>query len=312
MGREIRYMPFPGTLYEVTCRTVQRRFLMKPSREVNEQILAVLGRACSKYPVDMYLVVFTSNHMHMILSADSCNRIADFMGHLNSNIARRVGPLHDWTEKFWSRRYKLIAILDDRSLLKKVRYLLSHGCKEGLVARPSDWPGVNCVDALVHGERLVGCWLDRENFHQVERLGKEPKEVDFTTEYEIPLTPLPCLADKTDEERKRFYRELVEEIEAETRERHAHEKTRPMGLKRVLAQDPHDRPSDPNSSPAPLCHAERQETMKWYREGYRVFLDLYRYASARLRGGDLSVVFPDNCFRPSLAFQPWSPGTPFP
>jgi len=48
-----------------------------------------------------------------------------------------------------------------------------------------------------------------------------------------------------------------------------------------------------------------------YRKSYRLFLDLYRYASAKLRGGDLSAVFPDNCFRPSLAYQPWSLGEAF-
>ncbi len=51
MGRRLRFIPPEGALVEVTCRTVQGRFLLTPSADLNEIILGVLGRAQRLYPV---------------------------------------------------------------------------------------------------------------------------------------------------------------------------------------------------------------------------------------------------------------------
>ncbi len=37
---------------------------------------------------------------------------------------------------------------------RKLKYLLSHGVKEGLVESPYDWPGVHAAHSLVSGEPL--------------------------------------------------------------------------------------------------------------------------------------------------------------
>lgn len=47
MARDLRYVP-PGSLVEVTCRTIQGRFLLRPSRELNEIVYGILGRAAEK------------------------------------------------------------------------------------------------------------------------------------------------------------------------------------------------------------------------------------------------------------------------
>ena len=43
MGRDPRHVP-PGYLFEVTTRTVQSRLLLRPSRELNEIIIGILGQ----------------------------------------------------------------------------------------------------------------------------------------------------------------------------------------------------------------------------------------------------------------------------
>lgn len=45
--------------------------------------------------------------------------------------------------------------------MERLRYVLSHGCKEDLVARSGDGPGVHCVEALTLGIPLTGYWFDR-------------------------------------------------------------------------------------------------------------------------------------------------------
>jgi hypothetical protein len=60
-------MPEPNTLFEVTCRTVQGRLLLRPSRKLND--------------------IIASNHYHLLLSGPDYQSIAQFMNHINSNIA---------------------------------------------------------------------------------------------------------------------------------------------------------------------------------------------------------------------------------
>src|SRR5262249_51371648 len=135
MSRRIRYLPPDGSgLVEVTCRTVQGRYLLTPSNELNEIILGALGRAQELYPVGICAFAFASNHVHLLLRVESTRQLALFMGHFNSNLAREAGRLVRWREKFWGRRYQAIPISDEEAAqVERLRYVLAHGCKEGLV-----------------------------------------------------------------------------------------------------------------------------------------------------------------------------------
>ena len=45
MSRYPRYVPHSGALVEITYRTVQGRFLLRPDSELNELVVGVLARA---------------------------------------------------------------------------------------------------------------------------------------------------------------------------------------------------------------------------------------------------------------------------
>jgi hypothetical protein len=84
---------------------------------------------------------------------DTARQLALFMAYVNSNIAREVSHLHGWPDKIWSRRYQGIVISDEEAAqTARLKYLLANGCKEGLVKRPQDWPGVHVAKALIQGE----------------------------------------------------------------------------------------------------------------------------------------------------------------
>jgi REP element-mobilizing transposase RayT len=122
---------------EVTCRTLQGRLLLCPSAELNAIVIGILGRASRLYPVRLVAFAFLSNHYHFLLEVDDALQLASFMGYVNSNLAREAGRLADWREKFWSRRYEAILVSEEeRAQVERLKYLLSQGCKEGLVARP--------------------------------------------------------------------------------------------------------------------------------------------------------------------------------
>jgi len=54
---------------EITDRTVQSRFLLVLSAEINDIILGVLGRAQRLNGVGLCGFVFLSNHFHLLLRA---------------------------------------------------------------------------------------------------------------------------------------------------------------------------------------------------------------------------------------------------
>jgi len=53
MSRKLRFVPEGGALVEVTCRTIQGRLLLRPSQQLNDIILGVLGRAQARYPLEI-------------------------------------------------------------------------------------------------------------------------------------------------------------------------------------------------------------------------------------------------------------------
>ncbi len=103
MGRPLRYIR-PGKLVEITCRTMQSHLLLRPSPELTKRIFGVLGRAQRQTGMEIH--AFASNHYHLLVSPKSPVQLVRFMNQVQANIAREAGDLHDWTERFWSRRYR--------------------------------------------------------------------------------------------------------------------------------------------------------------------------------------------------------------
>ena len=182
MGRPLRHLPYPNTTFEITTRTIHGRLLLRPSKELNEIVLGIIGRALAMFPIQLHAFSIASNHVHLLLTTTDVFTLSAFMCFVNGNLAKEAGRLQGWREKFWGRRYRAIPILDDRSLVSRLRYALAHGCKEGLVLRPEDWPGANCVRALTRGEKLRGTWFDRTREYLAKRRQQKFSKREFTTE----------------------------------------------------------------------------------------------------------------------------------
>jgi REP element-mobilizing transposase RayT len=160
---------------------------------LNPIILGALARAKSLYPVRICAFAFLSNHFHLTLEVDDARQLTRFMGHFNSKLAREVGRLTGWREKVFGRRYQAILISsEDRAQIERLRYVLSHGCKEGLVERLQEWPGVHCVHALMEGKTLEGWWFDRTQEYLAGRRGEDFGRFQYATRETLELDPLPC------------------------------------------------------------------------------------------------------------------------
>lgn len=290
----MRFIPPGGALVEVTTRTIQGRFLLKPGPHLNSIILGILGRAQRKYNVTLHAVVFLSNHYHLLAHVDSAVQLSRFMAYLNANLAKEVARIHHWKDRVWARRYQAVVISDEpQAQIGRLRYILSHGCKEGLVARPQDWPGVHSVDALLDDKPLQGVWINRTLEHAARQRGEAFKVYEFAEYESVSFEPLPCWKHLDRSALRRNIAEILTEVSQ------AHKLVEPND--EVLAsRHPEDRPKKLKKSPAPLIHAASRTVRRQFLDAYRHFAIAFRQASAKLQTGDLSVVFPEGCFLPSL------------
>ncbi len=300
MPRRLRNLAAEAVV-EVTIRTIQGRFLLRPSDDVHEIVLGILARAQERTGIQLHAFVFMSNHYHLILTIPDGNALAKFECYLNTNLSKELGRLYGWKHQLWSRRYTAIPILDDLAMVDRLHYLLSHGCKEGLVARPQDWPGPSSLPAMLTGQPLRGFWFDRTAEHPNRRCGAPIDKYKYATQYEVQLTPLPCWDHLDTTAYRAKIRALVDQIEHETAETNRTNHHAPAGPAAVLAQDPHAH-HDPTSSPAPPCHTSLPSLRKVFIAAYYAFLDLYIEASALFRAGNPDAQFPPDCFPPPRPF----------
>ncbi|WNG17931.1 transposase [Cystobacter fuscus] len=289
--------------YFVTSRCFQGRLLLRPSAEVNEVVGGVLARAVqqSAGTLRLYAFTFASNHFHLLVWARGA-ALAGFMQYLRANLSKKVGKLVDWSGGFWERRYSAEPVLDDTALVGRLRYVLAHGVKEGLVDRSAEWPGLTCLPQLLGPARRLFRW-----FNWTKRWSKRASEdmagegrfaLEWAEPVELEVAPLPCWEGLKEEERQRAVRALVEQVEAEAQSR-----GKPvLGESAVRAQHPHTRPEHLKRSPRPLGHASTRQALKELREQYRAFVAAFREAAAWWSRGDyFSALFPPFSFPPHVA-----------
>jgi REP element-mobilizing transposase RayT len=303
MSRRLRFIPEGGALVEVTCRTVHGRFLLLPRPELNEILVGILARAQQRYEVSVCAYVFASNHYHLLLHVQDADRLARFMNYVNGNVAREAGRLAEWKEKFWSRRYESILISEEpEAQTGRLKYVLSHGAKENLVARPEDWPGAHAVHALLEGVSIEGLWFSRAKEYGARRQGQEFDRLKYATAETLHLSPLPCWKDLSETQQRERVTDLVREIEAEAAAERERTGIEPPGPAAIRAQKPHDRPNRSKKSPAPFCHAASKAVRRELYEAYAWFVGCFRQAAEKWKAGDLTASFPSGSFPPGRPF----------
>ena len=311
MGRGLRFVPDGGALVEVTVRTVQSRMLLRPSHALNEIVLGVLGRAQQRYEVGCCAVVFMSNHWHALLQVQDALQLARFMQFCNSNLADEVDRLVGWPNGIWAGRYHSIPVSDEEEAqVGRLKYLLAHGVKEGLVGRVTEWPGVHFAKAILEGKPLKGYWFSRTQEYAADNRGEDFGRLDYATEEEVELSPLPCWSKLTPEQYRERVAELSEEIEAEARAERERRNLEPLGVRAILRQHPHTRPNHTKRSPMPLFHAVTKEVREIFWLMYSSFVAAFRDAAEDLRTGNLSAKFPVGSFPPGLPFVRGHPALP--
>ena len=272
----------PNVVYECTTRTIQGRYLMRPSVQLRRRMIGILCAAHELYPmVQLYAFAVLSNHWEFLASCECAEEFSLYVGYVNSNFARECGRAHGWTGPFWSRRVRIIPCLDDAATIDRLRYCIAQGVKEGLVDSPLEWPGATAVPALVGDMTLVGERIDRHAMRRARaaahRRGAhrdEVHEATYTCETTLRLAPLPAFRRFDAATLRCRHVELLADVVAmATVERQG---CPSLGLHAILSQDPHAAPANFIPTPAPLCHTSSAPIRRAFLRLRSAFTAAYR------------------------------------
>jgi REP element-mobilizing transposase RayT len=298
--RRLRFIPEQHVV-EITDRTEEGRLLLRPGPHFNDLFLGVLGRAQRRYGMTIHYCAVLSNHYHLLVSPASPQQLAAFLCFFKGNLAKEICRIHGCKHHVWARRYQAIVVSDEEKVqVARLRYLLSHGVKEGLVAKVADWPGPNFLNALLSATPLSGTWFDRTAECKARRKGVEYGARDHAAEERVVLTPLPCWKHLPQEVRRKTIRGLVNDIENEAAAVHSATQRQPLGAGAIVRQDPRSQPMRSKKSPAPWFHTATRAAWRILRNAYDLFLGAYRRAAERLRAGDRNAQFPPRSFPPAM------------
>jgi REP element-mobilizing transposase RayT len=295
MGWPLRMFE-PLKIYFVTVRCFQRRLFMRPSSETNTVLGGVLARSARMNGVEIFGFVFASNHVHLLVRAPRGN-LPRFMQHLLTNISKKVGYVIRWKGRFWERRYSAEPVLDEIAVLGRVRYMLAHGPKEGLVPKCTEWPGLSSLSMMLDGVPRRFRWF---NWTLKSKTGSAKPSTRFAEKWAeeetLSLTPLPLQTLKSPEALRRFLRDAMQAIESEAASCHR----RFLGRAGVLRQNPLRKARKKERTVRPPCHTSFPALLREYLEGYRAFVADFRWAASRWKLGDVTVKFPEGAYRPFI------------
>ena len=325
----------PGQTHAVSRRVSERRPLLKPVAAINEIVLYALGVAQLRCPgVQVHAAMVEANHKHdQVTDAPEKAQLPDFYRNYHALVARAVNAYWGRGESLWCQgSYDNVETPDDqRTLEEQLLYLWTNPVKDGLVARPEDWPGVMflpedfgteiTVSKPAHaffGGRLPD---DYEPTHpasrkrwRARRRGKrkhggynrgkkqpapKPKRnrSKLPDEVTITITPPPGYEHMPIEEVREHFRAL---LDARVEEIHRERQGRPfMGVAKILAQDPFRPVGDTYPSFARNPRIAGRRRLKAFFERLRELVEwrqLYRAALLRWRAGDRAVEFPPGSY----------------
>lgn len=292
----------PDVVYECTTRTIQGRYLLRPSMQLRRRMIGILSSAQELYPlVKLHSFAVLSNHWEFLASSACAEEFSLYSGYVNSNFARECGRAHAWSGPFWGRRVRMIPCLDDAASIDRLRYCMAQSAKEGLVDSPLDWPGASAVPALVGDMTLVGERIDRKAIRRAREAARRRgmavntiHEADYTHETKLQLTPLPVFQNLGQEALRMRHLELLNSIVALAASERAGRPS--LGALAITRQDPHAAPLNFEPTPAPTCHTSSGKLHRAFQRLRNAFTNAYRgvalaiatLLSPRLqrRGGD--------------------------
>ena len=223
------------------------------------------------------------------------------MRYLNSNLAREMGRLADWSDGIWSRRYQAIVVSEEEAQIASLKYILGPRRQGGIdratpgLARPplppEPWRKANRSGVLVQPDPGVCRPATRRKFDRLQ----------YATRETVILSPLPCWKHLSAD----AWRERVLSRSTRSKPKPPPGEPRPAPASGGSGDPgPASAPSPPapEEIPRTLVPRDRQTVRQGLYEGYAWFVAAFRQAAEKLKAGDRSAAFPAGSFPPALPF----------
>jgi REP element-mobilizing transposase RayT len=256
----------PGVPYHIISKTMRGEFSLTPHQNIAEICAGVVAKAEENWPeIDLQAYAFMSNHMHLIVSAES-NQISKFVGFIKREISRRVGKKINMPGSLWGPRFVSTALPTPASQVECLRYILSHGTKEDLVAHPRDWPGLHCAEALLTGKPDIGSWFDATAYARARWAKRQNPELptvnkgDYYRFLPINLKSLTCWKHLSSDERSTKIATMIEEIVKECSEKRRKAGKNVLGKKKILRCSIRKRSTPPKP---PWWQERKRQLVAW-------------------------------------------------
>jgi hypothetical protein len=267
----------------VTRRCLERRFFLRPDREMTEAFVYCLAAAARRTGVKVIFSAVMANHHHTGV-VDTDGRLPEFLEYLHKFVAKCGNALRGRWESFWApEQASCVELVTPDAVLEKMVYALTNPVKDNLVERTVHWPGLDCLTAIAEGTPIVAARPKR--FFRPDTALPEHETLTF-------VRP-PGFEHLSHDAWVEQIREAVGAVEREAARTRRELGTKVLGAKAVLRQhwDDSPRSHEPRRQLAPRVASKN----KWARiealTRNRAFIEAYRVArDAFLRG--LTVVFP--------------------
>jgi len=294
-----------------TSRTVKSRLLFANNQRLEKRVLGYLAKYKKRHRMQLYSMVFSGSHYHLLNRFLECNRAA-FYRDFNARIAEAVKALVPCFPggKTFERRYSEQAIPRDKDIVERFWYCALQAVYAGLCRRISDYPGYNSFYDAIYGRTKTFEVVDWSKYRQVKRYRPEAKPQDFTIVYELNYERLPGFEYMSQKQYAHF---MLAELAKRTKaivvewQKKGHVFMTKAQLKKVSASRTAKKPKISNRySHRPLvltsCAVTKQNFLQWYFSIY------YRYKKAvqAYLAGNTNADFPPGTYRPPLYLTPAS------
>jgi len=303
----------PGMAYHIISKTNNGAFLLAPKPGVRELCAGVFAKGQEKSPhLKLHGFAFMSNHIHLMVSGSAFD-IPEFIGFVKREISRRIGIKYNLKGPKWQKRYTSTALPTPESQEECLRYILSQGVKENLVANPCHWPGLHCAKALLHGDTIAGEWFNSTAYKVAKRnserakVKKKPRiqKRDFYESLSVKLSPISPWRSNSSPTRQKKIALLVDALCKQAAKKRKAAGVKVLGAKKVIQLPISHRVTPP---PPPWWQNRRRQITAWakfsdkltqkYLRAYWKFQKTFRVASERLKRGTKSV-FPIGAWAPA-------------
>ncbi len=309
-GRHAR-LHIPGIPYHIMSKAIRGNFLMVPKAHTLEITAGVVGKAQENWPnVELHGYAFLSNHFHLMVSGDS-REVSLFVAFIKREISRRLGQIYNFKGAFWQSRFTSTGLPTPESQVACLRYILSQGVKEHLVAHPLHWPGLHCAQALLTGESVTGSWFKGTEYGMAKRNQQRSsnsqavRKKDFYHTVSIKLTPIPPWRHLGREKQLQLAQEMVQSIVDEAAEERKEQGIRVVGRKAVMGMSIFTRVAPPLP---PWWEDRRRQITAWAKLSdpltekflrlYWGFQKAFRAASECFKSGE-EANFPKGAWLPA-------------